>query len=418
MRILLLTVYFPPEIGPPQARNYDIAKRLIEWGHDVTVLTAFPNHPNGIIARGYRGKLFKREMMDGIDVLRTWLYASPNRGLWRWAAKHLSFSVSSLLAAPLAGRFDVVVVGSASLFLGLTAHAVSRYQRIPWVLTVSDLWPMTAVAQGRLSSRALIRLTERLAAFVYSGADKVVGVARSMCDEVVRTGVPENKVVHIPNGTDTTLFCPDADGKAARNALGLEGKFVVMYAGNMGPAHGLGAILDAAKLLHDDQDVQFVFVGDGPVKQSLVEKAARDEIRNVSFLDRRPQSKMPPILNTSDVVVIPQSKDRFFRGVVPFKTADTMACGRPIIMASPLGEATELLRRSGGGVAVEPECPSELAAAVRQMKDRPELAAEMGRRGRAFAVQNLERSALVKRFEEVLMQVVKAAAGPATEGAE
>jgi len=406
MRVLLLTVYFPPEAGAPQARTYDTAKLLVEWGHDVTVVTAFPNHPTGVIAPGYRGKLFMREKMDGVDVLRTWLYAAPNRGFWRWAAKHLSFSASSLLAAPLAGKFDLVLVGSASLFLGLTAYAVSRHQRIPWVLTVSDLWPATAVAQGRLSHPGLIKLAASLAAFIYTRADMLVGVTQGICDELVRLGVPEEKVVHIPNGADTVMFHPDADGEAARKAWGLEGKFVVMYAGTMGPTQGLDVVLEAAKLLRDDRDVQFVLVGEGADKQNLTDKAHREGIDNVSLFDHQPRHKMPSILNAADVIVVAQRKGRFFHGVVPSKTAEVMACGRPAIMAI-VGEAAELLERAGAGLVVEPEYPQALADAVRQMKEQPEIAAEMGRKGRAFAVEHLERAKLAKRLEETLLKLVE-----------
>lgn len=413
MRVLFLTLYYPPEAGPPQARNYETAKRFVEWGHDVTVVTAFPNHPTGVISREYRGKFFVREKMEGVDIRRTWLYAAPNRGLWRWVAKHMSFSLSSLLAAPLAGKFDVLLVGSASLFLGLTGYAISRYQRIPWVLTISDLWPATAVAQGRLSNPKLIKLTESLATFVYTRADMVVGVAQSMCAEAIRKGVPKEKVVHIPNGTDTAQFYPGADRDTIRSVLGLEGKFVVMYAGTMGPAHGLDAVLDAAKLLQDDKDVRFVLIGEGAVKQDLVDKAAQEGIHNVSFVERQPQSRMPSILNAAKVVVIPQRKRQFFSGVVPYKTSEAMACGRPIIMASPIGEATQMLEQAGAGLAVEPECPHALAAAVRKIKEQPELASEMGEMGRAFAVEHLDRTRLGRRLEEVLMNLVGSTGRPA-----
>ena len=407
MRVLFLTLYFPPEAGPPQSRSYETARRLIDWGHEVTVLTAFPNHPTGVIAKGYRGKLLMRENMDGIDVLRTWLYPAPNRGLWRWAAKHLSFAGSSLLMSPLAGKADVVVVGSASLFLALSAYGISRVQGIPWVMTVADLWPATAVAQGRLSNPGLIKLAEHLESFVYNHADTVVAVTQAMCDRVIQTGVPRERVAHIPNGTDTELFRPAADGVDTRRALTLDGKFVVMYAGSMGPAHGLDAVLEAAKLLSDEKDVQFVLVGDGSAKKDLMKKASREGIESVSFLGLQPQAQMPAVLNAADVVVVTQRKSEFFGGVVPFKTAEAMACGRPIVMAS-IGEAAAMLERAGAGLVVEPECPQGLAEAIRKVKEQPELAAEMGKAGRAFAVENLDRTKLARRTEEVLLRLVEA----------
>ena len=419
MRILFLTVYFPPEAGPPQARNYEMARLFTEWGHEVTVLTAFPNHPTGVIPKEYRGKLFARETMDGMRVLRTTLYPAPNRGFWRWSAKHLSFSVTSLMASPLAGGYDIIVVGSASLFLGLTAHAISLYKRVPWVFTVADLWPATAVAQGRLSNPTLIRLARGLASAVYNRAGAVVAVSQAMCEEVVRNGVPEGRVFHIPNGTDTNLFHPQADGGWLRNELGLRDRFVVMYAGSMGPAHGLTVIVEAAKLLRDDPVVRFVMAGDGSVKQDLVEMAAREGADNISWVGRQPQTRMPEVFNAADVVIVPQRKSEFFAGVVPFKTAEAMACARPIIMASPPGEATTMLEAAGAGLVIEPESPRALAEAILKIKDQPEEAAEMGRRGRLYSVENLDRAKLAKRFEQVLLDLVstkkKGRRGPASE---
>jgi glycosyltransferase involved in cell wall biosynthesis len=415
MRVLFLTVYFPPEVGAPQARTYETARRFVEWGHDVTVMTAFPNHPTGIIAPGYRGKLLMREQMAGVNVLRTWVHAAPNRGLWRWAAKHLSFAGSSLLAAPLAGRFDVVVVGSSALFLGPTAHVISWLQRIPWVLTVTDLWPETAVAQGQMANPTLVRLTERLAGFVYARADALVGVTQGICDTLVKKGIPEEKVTYIPNGTDTELFNPSADGAAARTRLGLEGKFVVMYAGTMGLAQGLDAVLEAAKLIRDETAVQFVLAGDGVDRPALIDKAKREGIDNVSFVDRQPHSNVPALLNAADVVLVTLRKQPLFEGALPSKTSEALACGRPVVMTIA-GEAAELLEQAGAGVAVEPDCPQALADAIRQMKEQPERAAEMGRKGRAFAVKHMERTKLAKRLEETLLKLVQSSRRPAGAG--
>lgn len=366
-----------------------------------------PNHPHGVIFPEYRRRVFLREQMDGMKVLRTWLYAAPNRGFWRWAAKHLSFSASSLLASTLAGSFDVIVVGSASLFLGLSAFAISRFKRVPWVMTVSDLWPETAIAQGRLSNRALIGISNKLAAFVYRHADLVVGVTRNMCQAAIDKGASEERVLHVPNGVDTDVFHPEAGRESLRKTLGIEGKFVVMYAGSMGPAHGLEAILDSAKLFRAESAVRFALVGDGSVKAQLVEKAKREMIDNVLFVDRQSQSVMSAVMNAADVILIPQRNSSFFSGVVPFKMAEAMACGRPIVMASPRGEATEVVEQAGAGIVVNPESAAALAEAIRMLKASPEMREEMGRRGREYAVEHLDRTKLAKRLEQVLLDVVE-----------
>ena len=410
MRVLFLTVYYPPEVGAPQARTHETARRFVEWGHEVTVLTAFPNHPTGIVAEGYRGKLYMREKMDGVNLLRTWAYAAPNRGLWRWAAKHFSFAASSLLASPFAGSFDVVVVQSSALFLGLTASAIGLLRGVPWVLTVSDLWPETAVAQGQTSSRPLVSLTDRLAGFVYRRADALVGVTESICQTLVRRGVPAEKVSHIPNGTDTELFSPREERAPARTGLGLNGEFAVVYAGTIGLAQGLDIVLDTAKLLRGTPDVRFVLVGDGVEKPKLLERVRRERITNVTFVDRRPRSEMPALLNAADVVLVTLRKQPLFEGALPSKTSEAMACGRPVVMTIA-GEAAAMLERAGAGLAVEPESPQALADAVLKVKQEPELAARMGRRGREFAVRELDRTALARRLEALLLDLVNAKAG-------
>lgn len=405
MRVLFLTVYFPPEVGAPQARTYETAKRFVEWGHEVTVLTAFPNHPGGVIHPEYRGRLYMREEMDGMDVRRTWVYAAPNRGLWRWAAKHFSFAATAAIAAPFAGKFDVVVVNSSALFLGLTAYTIGLLRRVPWVLTVTDLWPATAVAQGQVSSGPLVRLTQGLAGFVYSRADALVGVTHGICDALIESGVPDSKVTYIPNGTDTELFNPDVDGTAARARLGVDDKFVAMYAGTHGPAQGLDVVLDAAKLLVDEPDIQFVLVGSGVEKPRLMAKAVREGIDNVTFADPVSRAEVPAMLNAADAVLVTLTKQPLFEGALPSKTSEALACGRPVVMTVP-GEAARLLEDAGAGIAVEPEQPAALAEAISRLKGDPELAARMGANGRAFAVDQLERTKLARRLEALLLDLV------------
>jgi colanic acid biosynthesis glycosyl transferase WcaI len=405
VRVLFLTVYFPPETGAPQARTYETARRFVEWGHEVTVLTAFPNHPAGVISPEFRGRLYAREEMDGMEVRRTWVYAAPNRGLWRWAAKHLSFAATAAVAAPFAGRFDVVVVNSSALFLGLTAFSIGLLRRVPWVLTVTDLWPATAVAQGQVSKGPLVRLTQGLANFVYARADAIVGVTRGICEALVEGGVPESKVTYIPNGTDTELFTPDADGAPVRRALGLDDRFVAMYAGTHGPAQGLDVVLDAAKLLGDEPDVRFVLVGSGVEKPRLMERARAEGIENVVFAEPVTRAEVPAMLNAGDVVLVTLTKQPLFEGALPSKTSEALACGRPVVM-TVAGEAAELLEGAGAGIAVEPEEPEALAEAILRLKRDPALAQEMGRNGRAFAVDQLERTKLARRLEEVLFELL------------
>jgi glycosyltransferase involved in cell wall biosynthesis len=245
---------------------------------------------------------------------------------------------------------------------------------------------------------------------VYRRADALVGVTESICQALARRGIPAGRISHIPNGTDTELFSPCEERAPARTGLGLNNEFAVIYAGTIGLAQGLDLVLDTAKLLRDTPDVRFVLVGDGVEKPKLLERVRREGIANVTFIDRRPRSEMPALLNAADVVLVALRKQPLFEGALPSKTSEAMACGRPVVVTIA-GEAAQMLEHAGAGLAVEPGSPQALAEAVLKLKQEPELAARMGRSGREFAVRELDRTALARRLEALLLDLVNARTG-------
>ena len=408
MRVVFLTHHFPPEIGAPQSRIFETAEKLVKFGHKVVVLTGMPNYPTGIAHERYRDKLFMHEQIQGIDLFRTWVFATPNRAAVPRILNHLSFALSSLFGALKVGQCDVIVVNSPPLLLGASGYAISRLKRAPLVVNVADLWPASAIELGVLRNRTAIKLAQELEAFIYRKACKTIGVTAGVTQGVSKVldakGTAKGRIALIPNGTDTTLFNPGADGEAARKALKLEDKFVVMYAGTIGLAQGLDVVLETAKLLRDDKQVRFVLIGEGVDKENLIDKADREGIDNVSFSEPQPRSEMPGILNAADAVLVILRNLPLFEGAVPSKMSEAMACGRPVIMAVA-GEAAALLQGAKAGLTVEPENPVALADAVRKLREEPELAAEMGSNGREFAVEHLDRTKLARRLEKLLVGV-------------
>ncbi len=402
MRLLILTQYYPPETGAPQNRLSDLARRLARRGHAVTALTAMPNYPKGRIFDGYRGRLVFREILDGVRVLRTWIYATPGKGFAVRLLNYFSFVATSLLfGSGRIGRQDVVLVESPPLFLGITGWILARLSGARLVFNVSDLWPASAVALGMVRNRALIGAAERLELFFYRAARLVTGQTRGIVDDI-RRRCPGSPVLLYTNGVDTAAFGPEAGRARAeiRRRHGLaEDAFVAGYAGLHGLAQGLDILLDAAKRA---PQVVFALWGDGPVKADLQARAAG--LANVRFFPTLPSRDVPGLLSSFDAAVVPLKKDPLFQGALPSKMFEAMAAARPLLLAVD-GEARALVERAGAGLCVPPEDGGALAEAVERLRGDPALAAQLGAQGRAHVLEHYDRERIAERLERALEEV-------------
>lgn len=377
MRFLLLTQYFPPEVGAPQVRLLALAQQLRGRGHHVTVVTAMPNYPAGVVQAEYRGRRLVREDFEGIPIIRTWIYAASGSNVLRRMAGYLSFCASSLAGCLLAPRPDYVLVESPPLFLGGTAYLAGKLRRAPYVMIVSDLWPASARDLGVITNRHALGLAERVERFLYRKSCRVAGVTRGICDAIADTVGPA-KVMFLPNGVDTSTFRPLSNGETG---LLRSGEVGFLYAGTHGYAQGLDVILEAAELVRAQPEVVFLLVGDGPEKARIVQAARDRRLTNVRFADPRPASAMPSVFSEARASIVPLLDRPLFRGARPSKIFPSLACGTPVIY-SGRGEAAELIECSGAGLVVPPERPGDLAAAVCRLARHPSLAAEMGAAGR------------------------------------
>ncbi len=404
MRIAYVSHYFVPEPAAPAARVHELSRAWVRASHQVTVVTGFPNHPTGVVPPEYRGKLAATEWLDGVRVLRNWLYAVPNRGLARRGVNHLSFMATSLLLGlPRLGRVDVVIASSPTLFSAVSARLMAGILRAPFVLEVRDLWPEAFVEVGVMRPGPHIRLLAGLARWLYQEAARVVVVTEAFTDRLAAQGVPPARLVTIPNGADTRRFTSAVDGRPTRAALGLEGRFVVAYVGSHGLSHGLGAVLDAAGC---QPDVTYLLVGDGADRDRLVRERDRRGLANVRMLPSVRRDEVPGLYAAADVCLVPLRNVPIFETFVPSKTFELLAAGRPIVGAVR-GEARAILERSGGALVVNPEDGVGIAAAVARLRAEPELRAELGRRGRRFAEQHCDREVLADRYVQVLAEVVQ-----------
>jgi glycosyltransferase involved in cell wall biosynthesis len=403
LRVLLLSQYFPPEIGATQSRMQAFAEYLSARGHRVTVIAEFPNHPQGVIPAGYRRRLVEDDRSNDYRVLRVWVKTSPAKNQNTRLAFYASYTALATAVGPRVGHVDVVVATTPPLFTGIAGAALARLNGAPLVLDVRDLWPAAAEALSQISggwmNRAALLLERRL----YREAAMVVAVTRPFGEHVDRIrGKPPGTTV-IPNGTLELFFDPEQD-ESARGELGArDGEFLVTFAGTHGIAQALPSVLDAAAAAGGG--VAFSFVGEGPVKEMLEDKAARLALVNVHFHPQSPMLAMPRLLAASDALLVPLSAHPTFEQFVPSKLIDFMAVGKPVIL-SAAGEAARLLEVAGGGIAVAPEDPQALVRAIRWLADHPDDAAAMGARGKAFAAKRL-RITQSERLEQLLYDAVR-----------
>jgi glycosyltransferase involved in cell wall biosynthesis len=410
MKVLFVTQYFPPEIEPSAAKVHDLACKLAEYGHSVTVITGFPNYPSGVIPVKYRGKLYLSELKDGVKVLRTFLIPSPNRGIVRRILNQLSFLISATLRGLLVKRPDVIVTSSPPLETGLAGYLLSWIKRLPFVFEVRDAWPKAVVIVGVLRHNFLITLAEAIEKFLYQRASKVVVVTRGVEAHVIERGATKDKVVLIPNGTDTELFRPDNQGGSLRVELGLAEKFIAIYAGTHGLQANLTSVLQAARLLQNLKEIVFLFVGDGAEKPALLRLSQESGLPNVIFLNPQTRERLAQFLSIADVGIVHTRKDPFFEGYLPVKMFEYMAAGCPIVLGAN-GESRALVEEAKAGIWVGPENPQAMAEGILRLYENPHLLQRMGKNGRKYAIENFSRTILVQRYQEVLANVLNPTKG-------
>jgi len=359
MRILFLTQYYPPETGAAPLRAYHFATKLARRGHEVTVLTGMPNHPSGRKQQGFRWKLGASERLDGVRVVRSYLFATPHKTFLTRMLNQVSFAVSAFVRGCWTPACDVILVTSPPLFLGVSGWLLGHVKGAPYILDVRDYWPHAAVALGQLTSRRVIRLAERMELFLYTHAAWIVAVTPGMRRLMVKRGIPGHRVVLISNGADTDCFTPAANG-VGRIA---NGTWTVLYSGTHGLVHGMEMILDAAERLADDERIRFVMVGDGVAKDALVADAQRRKLSNMEFLPSQQPEGLAERIRNSDVCIATTTEGTFSEGTVPVKMFDYMACGKPVV-AAVAGDARTIMAEADGGIVVSPGDSAALAAAL------------------------------------------------------
>jgi glycosyltransferase involved in cell wall biosynthesis len=405
MKILFLTQYCPPEVGAPQNRIFEFAKQLKKFNHEITILTAMPNYPKGEIFEEYRGKKIVEEELDGIKIVRTSIYATKDKSFTKRLRNYLSFTFSSVLTgSKYIDNQDVIITESPPLFLGWSGYVLSKQKKAKFVFNVSDLWPESAVKLGVLNNKMLIKFSTWLEEFSYRKAHAVTGQTRGIVNNIVERGFDANKVHLITNGVDTEFFKRENRDEEFRKELGIDGKFSICYAGIHGIAQGLEVVIEAADILRNYEDIQFLFFGDGPEKQQLIQMVKEKSLNNVKFLPVQSKPKMPRIIASMDATIIPLKKLDLFKGALPSKMFEALSSELPIVLAVE-GEAEKLINDAQAGITVEPENPKAIADAVLKLYKDPELSRKLGGNGRKYVMENYAREAIARKLEKILLEL-------------
>lgn len=407
MRVLILTQYYPPEIGAAQNRLSRLARYLKDAGHTVTVLTAFPNYPTGSIREDYKNRLVVKEVREGITVIRTWLYTRQALQFVERLVHYLSFSILACVVSLVKiSRQDIVIAECPSLFTGIAGWLISKFKRAKFALNVSDLWTDSAVDLGMLKNRVLIAMALRAEKFLYEHAYLITGQTQGIVN-AIRTRAPHIPVALITNGVDQEFFTK-AEALLVgerKNGEVQSGKFIIGYAGLHGLAQDLETVVEAARLLRNDGCIEFVLYGDGPKKEKLIRLSREAGIQNIFFFPPQPAERMPEIFASFDVMLVPLKNLPIFKGAIPSKLLEAMAAAVPILLLAE-GEAKNIVQQAECGIVLMPEKPELLAEAVRELYHNDSFRKRLGRNGQQYVYQHYNCQRINKRFEGLLTKVL------------
>ena len=400
MRILLLTQWFDPE---PTFKGLLFAKELQKEGHEVEVITGFPNYPGGKVYPGYKISLRKKENIDGIKITRVALYPSHDNSGIKRIINYISFAfMATMYGVFRQKKVDVMYVYHPPLTVGIAGKIISFFRRIPYVYDIQDLWPETLKATGMISNASALKLVEKVSNLTYKSATKLVVLSPGFKKMLVKRGVSEKKISVIYNWCDEQVLNIETEYPYE---VDFPTGFNVVFAGNIGPAQALSSVIYAAEMLQkDEQNINFIFVGSGLSLEGIKKLTADKNLNNVYFFSRLPMNKIGSILKKADALLVHLKDDPLFSITIPSKTQAYMSVGKPILMAVK-GDAANLITESKAGLVCKPENPESIAeAAVKLATMNKQDLGVMGVAGKHFYNEvNLSSGTekFIKLFEEM-----------------
>ena len=370
LKILFISDNFPPEMNAPATRTYEHCREWVRQGAEVTVITCAPNFPRGIVFPGYRNRVFQKETLDGIDVMRVWTYITANQGFLKRTVDYMSFALSAFICG-IFRKTDIVIATSPQFFTTWAALGLSVCKRRPWIFELRDLWPESIRTVGAMGQRPILDFLERVELFLYRRAHMIVAVSPAFRQNLVARGVSAGKIEVVPNGTNHATFKATPKDPELMRTLKLEDKFVIGYIGTHGMAHNLEFIVACLKGL-EDHAIHFLFIGDGARKEQVV-RAARDlGVTNATFLEPVAREEVPRYLSVIDAALVPLKKADTFKTVIPSKIFEAAGMQKPILLGVD-GQAREIVEHYGAGIYFEPENEDDFIGAVKNICEDKDL---------------------------------------------
>ncbi len=403
MHILLIHQAFAALDEPGGTRHIEMARVLVQKGHQVTIITSPVSYLTGKTRATNRWKSVEQPI-PGVKILRVYTYPALNRSFFHRVLGFFSFMFSSFFVGLAVTKVDVIWGTSPPIFQGWTAWLLARLKGIPFLFEVRDLWPEFAIAVGVLQNKTLIRLSYWLESFLYRHADVVVVNSPGFIEHVKKRGA--NDVRLVENGVDPNMFVSPSDGKVFRQQHSMAGDCVILYAGAHGISNDLEVVLDAAVLTRHEPALKFVLVGDGKEKPRLLQRAAALKLTNVLFLPSVPKSEMAEVIAAADACLAILKPIEMYKTTYPNKVFDYMAAGKPVLLAID-GVIREVVEKADAGIFVEPGNPTSLANAAIRIKANPNEAQQLGLNGQSYVTENFHRGKLAEKFESILLDLMK-----------
>jgi len=405
LHILFLTDNFPPEVNAPATRTYEHANRWVAQGYEVTVITCFPNFPEGKIFSGYKNNWYQSEFMDGIKVVRVKTFMSANEGFFLRALDYLTFMISGFIVGLFQKKPDVIVATSPQFFTAIAGWLLSIFRKRPFIFELRDIWPASIVAVDAMKKSFLIKMLESLELFLYKKADAIVALSSSFKLELIERGIDKNKIFVVPNGVDLNKFEPALNKDPFLiKKYSIENKFIVGYIGTHGMAHALEVVIDAAKKLQGHPEILFMLVGSGAAKKQLVAIAEREHLNNVLFIDSQPKNIIKSFFSLCDISLIHLKNRQVFSKVIPSKLFEAMGMGLPILISIPEGEATKIVHDFNCGVITPPEDAEKLAQSVLKLQSNNVLLMNL-KKSSFKAAHNFSRDTNASEMLNILKKV-------------
>jgi colanic acid biosynthesis glycosyl transferase WcaI len=413
--ILFITSSYLPENTVSAIRTYETARHLLMRGYQVTVLTIIPHTLDGQYRPAYRGRPLQVEMVAGIRVIRVWSDAVPEDSVRRrLLAQYFSGHLASLLDEKVTGKPDLILVEALPLFNAVLARKLAARKNCPFVLIAADLWPESTLVPEKVQDLRTRRRVELAGRSTYQKAAAIWAISGGARDILLQRGVSSERVFVLPHGVDIQTFSP-LSCRTARTQLGWPDCFTLLYVGTHGSSQGLETLLEAAARLKQYTDIRLVLVGEGSEKRELMRQAKVRNLANVTFLPELPHELMPVVLSAADLCLVPLRREEHYRGVLPLKMFEMMACARPVLLGID-GEARQVAEREAeAAIFVQPENTSALVEAILYLRRYPEVAHVMGLRGRTFMENCWNSDILMEKLQEHIVQILERARQMPTE---